>query len=645
MPLLLAACATVTIAACHDGGDEDLAQTAQALSPLPNTSVKTAAIVDQVCPGRRFVGRRTSGGSCPKASGPWVSGSLFGGIGHTGPDLDAYCVYDWSHASAPTAAEWSLLPSDGAQSWDQWLDRDCMAVAASSPTSDARQAVAPELQHSLANQLGVPTAVPAGGATVRIAVVDSRPEVYHTNTNDQLGHGLGMLWLIKNLTCDLVNGSCPFKAKPYLALDLTSATTSDPVQGGFYGYQSRLAREVARAVDDWQSAATPGRLVINLSVGWNPVFNDGTAHVTSHAVEAVRDVLEHASCQGALIFAAAGNASGTLDSSGPTYPAAWESELARCGKSERPLLRSVGAVDGTDAPVVNARPGGRPELAAPGFMVMPEHPQRVVGPFTGSSPSSAIAVAAAAHIWSRNPGLSAEGVAAKLRAAGSIALPGTQADYCLDPPCGAIRRISICESLKASLPPNSISCSTPVAGTGSNPSVTVDFGSFTVQRTSASIGSVSMTSSCPVPITRLRSSTSPQSLPNWYLCADSHLPMATAVPAVEPQPTPDPCGACMLERRNPWLDDAMLHILVADNFATSATPTSLQLYDANGVVLRNIDLTGVTAPLLSTGLAPGDSISLRLSELAAPSLRTATINWVTDIANPWTTHVSPILVR
>lgn len=101
----------------------------------------------------------------------------------------------------------------------------------------------PDLHDSLLAQVGAPAfaSLPGGGAPVRVAILDSRPEVGASQPHDQLGHGLGMMSIIENLTCDRINGSCPVTLRPHLALNLTSANTADPVNGGFYGYQSHLS--------------------------------------------------------------------------------------------------------------------------------------------------------------------------------------------------------------------------------------------------------------------------------------------------------------------------------------------------------------------------------------------------------------------
>jgi hypothetical protein len=105
-----------------------------------------------------------------------------------------------------------------------------------------------------------------------------------------------------------------------LALPMVTPTIATPALGGFFGYQSQLAASLQAAVSDWKAhnagaaAAdeTPHeRLVINVSLGWEPIYG-GAVPAAGPAglappVRAVYDALQHAACNGALVFAAAGN--------------------------------------------------------------------------------------------------------------------------------------------------------------------------------------------------------------------------------------------------------------------------------------------------------------------------------------------------
>lgn len=614
-----------------------------------------ADLTGEACSGRRMVGRVALGASCPASPSGWLKSGLFDGLNYSDSELARYCLYEWQGAAAPTAAQIAALPKRGALAPTDWLDKDCLAVAAAGVSADAYNALKPGLHQAFLQQVGAPASLPSGGAPVRVAVLDSRPEVHGTSPNDQLGHGLGMMRIVLDLTCDLMAGPCPVTVHPYLALNLTSATSSNLQHGGFYGHQSNLARQIVMAVDAWQSEQPAANLIVNLSAGWNPAFSKGTAHPISEAVTAVRTALEYASCQGALVFAAAGNDSGTLAPNGPVEPAAWEADSVTCNASgPKPLLYSVAGVDGADKPLFNARPGGRPRLAAPGFMIAPTHPNLSLGPYTGSSPSTATITAAAALIWSQQPGLAASNVVESVRSQ-AVSL-GEPADYCHTPPCGDIARVSLCNVAQSIYGAGAVACTTPAAGSGANPSFTagqqIELSSWAEGTFAGSATEPFLPTGCSQLVTGLvTDETTPEALTPWYLCADEHLPNALTVPFVEPQPTPDVCGACMLDvlaNINGLTLDAELLIFVAEDFASDAYAMSLDLLDESGNVLLAVDLTQVEdvsgTPLIN-GLAPGDSATVELVDLPTVPYHSASLNWLTDLVNPRTSSQSAVLLR
>lgn len=524
---------------------------------------------------------------------------------------------------------------------------------ANGAAEDAYDVIFPDLHDSLLAQVGAPAfaSLPGGGAPVRVAILDSRPEVGASQPHDQLGHGLGMMSIIENLTCDRINGSCPVTLRPHLALNLTSANTADPVNGGFYGYQSHLARQVVEAVESWQANQPAARLVINLSVGWDTRFSVGTAHPVSDAVLAVRMALTHATCNGALVLASAGNDGGASTSAGPIEPAAWESETATCGGTARPLLVSVGGVDGEDNALHNQRLGARPKLAASGFMVAPEHATRRLGPFTGSSPSAAIASAAAALLWSQFPGESASGIANALRTH-AVTLPDA-ADYCYSPPCGNIRRLSLCMAAQAAYP--SAVCTTPAAGAGANPELTAAHEtSFPpASQTFAGIaGAPYVPAGCNAALTPLLTDPNPPPpVAPWLLCAEEHLPFAIAAPILEPQPPPNICPPCSMYLANPagsLILEGELHLFIDADFVGVAYAVSLDLVDGAGDVVESIDLSrleDMSGNPLSDGLVAGDAATVEMNDIPLVDYESAVVNWLTDMNSPRTALQSAVLIR
>ncbi|MCA9622866.1 MAG: S8 family serine peptidase, partial [Myxococcales bacterium] len=440
-----------------------MARAAQSLNSI-------AGFDAELCPGSLMVGTVSSEETCPSSSGIWEYEPLF--PGSTGV-LARHCVYRWTGpGDAPTEADLDSLPSKGTIPGKHWLDPDCMIVAANSGP-DPYHTVKDNLHDAYMAQVAAPATLPALLSPVRIGVVDSRPEVPPVNLSDQLGHGLGMITLMQNILCDPIVGTCPFVFKPELALNLETRFDSNQQKGGFFGSQVRLARQIHQSVTSWQAQGSGAPLVVHLAIGWNPELSVDGSNNLSEAVVGVRRAIEYATCSGALVIAAAGNASGPLGANGPLHPAAWEQEATTCnGGPSRPLLYSVGGVDNTDAPLYNTRPGGRPRLAAPAFLATPDHPSsRELGPFTGSSPAVAVATAAAALIWSYNPGLSPETVMDRVYQYSTVELDET-ADYCYASQCDKIRRISICDIVKALVSPMPFQCNTPGKGTGQNPTLT-----------------------------------------------------------------------------------------------------------------------------------------------------------------------------
>jgi Subtilase family len=620
-------------------------QVSAATLAAPPASVDHA---DEICSGRRMVGRVPLGANCPQATGGWQGGKLFAGLNHGDGGLGRFCVYKWQGSAPPSAQQIANLPSVGPQTPAEWLDKDCAAVGAASPTEDARAEVQPTLHQSFLTQVGAPAALPSGGASVRVAVLDSRPEVTGLFPEDQMGHGLGMVTIIQNLTCNLMAGLCPIQMRPHLALNLESPTTVNNVDGGFYGYQSFLARKLVEAVHLQQLEAPTARLVINLSLGWDAVFNTGTAHPTSDAVIAVHSALRYATCQGALVLAAAGNDGGANTPPGPVYPAAWEQQTVTCGGPYRPLLHSVGGIKADDNPLFNVRAGGRPRLAAPAHLATPDHPTRLLGPYTGTSAAVAVASAAAALVWSQQPGLSSQQVMGRLFA-GSVAL-GEPADYCAAPPCGTIRRLSLCDVAEDAYGP--LACTTPAAGAGSNPVFPSSTGGvlagLTVDSFAGTASSPYVPAYCGAPVTPVFSTqTPPAPLPEWYRCAADYLPNANAVAVLEPQPTSDPCGSCFLELTAP-ADPLILYIFVADDFASDAYPMTLDLLNDRGSVLESVDLTQLVdggGNALADGLAPGASATVELTNVPAVAYEGASIQWLTDVSNPRTSVQSAVVLR
>ncbi|MEO1574543.1 MAG: hypothetical protein AAFU65_06235, partial [Pseudomonadota bacterium] len=114
-----------------------------------------------------------------------------------------------------------------------------------------------------------------------------------------------------------------FKAETCLALcgDTEGCPDQVGLQTGFLGSPESVARAVHDAVLRWSADGATSRLVINASLGWRPEFNTGDNGLRV-GYQAFVDSLTEASCLGALVIGAAGNAnSGPNGADGLLSPA------------------------------------------------------------------------------------------------------------------------------------------------------------------------------------------------------------------------------------------------------------------------------------------------------------------------------------
>ncbi len=424
------------------------------------------------CPGDRQIAL-VVGRACPiDRRAPWFTSQILQ-IGDA-----RFCAYTWTDGGANPDPD--LLPLRGAQP-------DCHVVAAQASPEDVRASLAPAFHAAFLQAADAMTELPpasgALGGTVTVAVIDTWADEEAPGATNPVRtfHGQAMAHFIGGLTgarsgagLGADNG---LRLDARRALDLFVPEDGErPVvvgEGdGHFGYQGRLAEEIARAVAE-APAGPRQRLVINLAVGWNPHWGglDEGMPLSSAVVLAA---LVQARCAGAAIFAAAGNSSGgQAGTTGPILPAAWEQwtvdaaiealgiEDVACPLSadERrtSLVFAVGGLDYDDQPLANARPQGLPRLGATAFYASADVSGRLfAGPapvatdfFTGSSVSTAVASAAAALSWRYRPALSASALhTLVLRAAMPV---GPRADFCLRPPCGEVRRVSVCRAVESAV--------------------------------------------------------------------------------------------------------------------------------------------------------------------------------------------------
>lgn len=318
----------------------------------------------------------------------------------------------------------------------------------------------------------------------RIVVIDAAPTARDGSILLGSGsrHGDTLAHLIEDLVCDqLPNNTrrCAAEVTSELALPWLGPGLST-ADGGHSGTPLDLARAIMSATRRWQSdlasnpGATPERLILNLSVGWEHTpsiadcFADPSQPVDLPA-RAVQIALKVAADSGALIIAAAGN-----DSGGPTprtglvCPGSYQG-LAHPAGTGKYLLTAVSGVDYSDRPLESARLQGRTPLVGLAFAGVAWSPQDAAPPsLVGSSVATAVVAAVSGLVWAVRPSLSALTVVQHVRD-GGVAVAGAP-DACPPnlPHCST-RRASVCGAVQAA--GLSLGCSAAAPRPWSSPSL------------------------------------------------------------------------------------------------------------------------------------------------------------------------------
>ena len=514
--------ATLALAGCETSLDDDFGDDALDFAPPAMPASET---VDELaapdlgsspqpfsmteCENARMIALLSDpAGSCDLGGGgalpqDWVSHELFsdgspGVLGLSGAvpaGLAKFCSYEWTGAGTSTVgalqqAIGNYAPVDGntlaadcrGQTPQSGLDTPALSVELRDAfRSNIDALYGPELFGTTASRVPVDVALPD---TVSQAAADN-PLVDPTNA-----HGLHMADIIRDVACPGGAAVCSDSVRHTLALPInTWEQGPQPLLGGVHGTLGDLAMAVYEAVGVWRDRkannepdAAP-RLVINLSLGFTRMLDD-TLNPGKGPAKALDQALVYASCQGALIIAAAGNTPDEAcpsDHTGPLAPASFETkaaptalECAALGFSppddqtypvfggpgtSRPLVYAVGGVDERDEPLINARSGGRPRLAALGSNAVANAAPNLTPALTGSSVSSAVVSGTAALIWSFREDLRPDEVMSILYDNGwEIDAQTELADFGLGGGGDPIHRVSVCASLAAActgLAPNS----------------------------------------------------------------------------------------------------------------------------------------------------------------------------------------------
>ncbi|MEM9056235.1 MAG: hypothetical protein AAGD86_02085 [Pseudomonadota bacterium] len=434
--------------------------------------------------------------ACPAAPPNWNVRRLFAtpGIDDSPPlprGLRGFCAFETT-LSQPQPCAALDSPQFVA------VDADSMAVVA---LADSLQSLSSEAlrEHFLlaAGQAAVPVAGnDAGPPPVRIAIADTQASsaTPWLEPSSRSGHGHALVHMARDLVCrDATN--CGVEVTTELALPYTCFERAecdalvaanacsdvrgcpDPQNGGFLGTPVTVAEAIHRAVVTRRTGLQE-RLIINLSVGWDPLFDERATGGTRSGTQAVIEALKEATCRGAIVFAAAGNRfGGPQRQTGPLSPARFET-FAAPGEAEcnaflapqtvaegadfvsgvsRPLVHAVSSVRADNSTVLT-RAGGEPALVAFGDHAAantePGAGQRYSETLTGTSVGSLVAAAAGASSWYYARALPPATLVDNLYASGSTvpsAVSGASrvADFCLSQPCAPAHRIDVCRAVAA----------------------------------------------------------------------------------------------------------------------------------------------------------------------------------------------------
>ena len=466
MTLVLAGCSTAPVSTWPQSTPPQESATPKAApreaAPAPRSTVD----VDTPLRPRdaalrwRWIGIKTNvTAPCPSpattpGTTPWDVRELFdhGSGTMIPPSLRRFCLYE--RATAAGISELRDLVTNGLLTG---VDTDRMVVSALG--SDLQDATWRPSRDFFLSQTGF-ASLPSTGSRPRLAILDTGAtrESGAERFRGSSQHGYTLVNMARDLLCG--GGSCLAEVTSQLTLaymgyhpENRELCDRNESEGGYLGTLGELAEAIRQEVDAWETSGSADRLVINLSLGWHPRFGGLEARVRNmpEAVQPVYEALADATCRGALVVSAAGNAGGgPEDETGPLLPAAWETRLApgfaacasRLGsppgaadfpttgrRAYRPLVYAAGGVAASGHPLFNSREEGTPRLAAYADHGVAEASGGSTSMMTGTSVSSLVVSAAAAAVWHYRPSLAPHQVMDLLHDAGHDL--DREADFCL----------------------------------------------------------------------------------------------------------------------------------------------------------------------------------------------------------------------
>ncbi|HMV68322.1 MAG TPA: S8/S53 family peptidase, partial [Myxococcota bacterium] len=410
----------------------------------------------------RWVGRLPEGMStCPQPSSGFTVEPLFG-PGAPG-QLARYCLYLASIQDPPPLQV--IQPPQGFE-----IDADLQVLTSQARAGALTDVMVGPYQDLFEQQVErFPPSGPAAGPLPRLVLVDTSPTPPPGRAPWEVPgrdvHGYTLANMAHNQGCDAA-GECAAKIESRLGLqlikDASGRVVPDELHGGEFGTISYLASAVFGALSSGGPGGGP--VIINLSLGWDPEWGGDLAQrATWHpGIRAMYDVLYHAACRGALVFAAAGNRlGGPPPDDQPLYPAGWEKVEIEAGACldvsgvpaaagvtlDQPIVWAVGGVDEYGNDLALSRKDSRPGLVAFGSHgVTTDGAGAPTAILTGTSVSTLVASIAAAAVWSNLPSLRPIDVVQTLRDSGVPA--GPVAPYWCPAGCGDAAWIDVCEAVR-----------------------------------------------------------------------------------------------------------------------------------------------------------------------------------------------------
>jgi hypothetical protein len=662
----LAAALAAGFSACSPADSTDLQDFSDETDTVDHASTELSST------GRRYITNHPLVG-CKTPPDLWEARLLFEYPGvPTPPALLKYCLYTWQGKARPTAAQRAALVT----AINPMLMTYAPVIPVEDPVVMGPLGFAQEsrafLRDRVREHAGAMAELPQGAQApfkTRIAFPDTSPEETSGLIPDgRMAHGSILGWLARELSSS--PGLAPVTASHVttgIALPQVDNDKEDLLQGGYFGTRGQLAEAIYRVTAAWRAKAEDPtnpqpRLVVNLSVGWEPT--DGCSKATGATslqvpARAVFEAITHANCMGAAVIAAAGNYPGK-DAWGkkvtvpdePVCPAAWAQlpapTLDKCqtfmGNSkydgmyvpfqlpvparsvpadgiDNPLLFAVGGVDFGRRRIDETRANAFPKHAAIATHASAAPAGKDLPPsITGTSVASAVVSAIAGTAWAYRPELTAPELMNVVYWTGQSI--GQNSSFGTTTPT-QVRAASLCHTLRVVCAPNAqgqvppacpsqlLTCSYPKPSPDANPPLPAR--------------QIDLLEDLFKLSTRIDVNVGPDLLGNP--APNESFPAACVPPWVYPQPIRPPCGACAF-KLNRDLGIPALDVLIDSGF-----DGTLSLGDTTLILRTGWNTFTNVGPLGTGTLRQGSQITVNLPGLNVTTVYSASLAWKSWDAN------------